>query len=122
MIGKPTDVAPLHKQFMYNAGFVNVQEKIVHIPQNSWPTDKKQKEIGIYQMYNILDAIPSYGIAALTRILGMPRVEAEVLIAAAKAEVQDPANKFYSIACVPSLPPNHIPILRLCSLYFCIVN
>ena len=49
-------------------------------------------------MYSILDAIPSYGIAALTRILGMPRVEAEVLIAAAKIEVQDTNNRFYSIA------------------------
>ena len=49
-------------------------------------------------MYSIIDAIPSYGIAALTRILGMPRIEAEVLIAAAKNEVQDTSNRYYSIA------------------------
>lgn len=97
-LGKHPDVAKLHKQFMVDAGFVNVQEKIVHIPHNSWPVDKKKKEIGIYQMYNLIDAIPSYGLAALTRILGMPRVEAEVLLAAAKTDCQNPENKFYSIA------------------------
>lgn len=44
VLGKQPDVAKLHKQFMINAGFVDVQEKIVHIPQNSWPVDKKKRE------------------------------------------------------------------------------
>ncbi|KAI5805294.1 putative methyltransferase [Peziza echinospora] len=98
MVGRMPDVAQLHKGMMIDAGFVNVQERIIHIPQNTWPEDKNQKVLGAYLMYSIIDAIPSYGIAALTRILGMPRVEAEVLIAAAKNEVQDTRNRFYSIA------------------------
>ena len=56
--------------------------------------------MGIYQMYNLMDAIPSYGLAALTRVLGMSRTEAEVMLATAKSDVQDPANRYYSIACV----------------------
>lgn len=43
-MGKKPDCAELHKQWMTDAGFVNVQEKVVHIPQNSWPVNQKKKE------------------------------------------------------------------------------
>ncbi|KAF8459795.1 S-adenosyl-L-methionine-dependent methyltransferase [Kalaharituber pfeilii] len=96
-LGKHSNPAALHKQWMIDAGFINVQEKIVHLPQNPWPADKREKELGAYVMYFILESIPSYGTAALTRILGMQRVEAEALLASARRDVQDTSNKFYSI-------------------------
>ena len=43
-LGKLPDVAHMHKDWMADAGFINVQEKIVNVPQNSWPEGKKEKE------------------------------------------------------------------------------
>lgn len=96
-IGKPAEVAPLHRRWMIEAGFTNVTERLERIPSNPWPKDRKLKELGYYHMHNLIDAMDSYGLAPLTRILGMERVEAEVLIAAARAEIRSKKNHFYSV-------------------------
>ncbi|KAI5797327.1 TAM domain methyltransferase [Peziza echinospora] len=100
-IGKTAEVAHLHRRWMVEAGFVNVTERLERIPSSPWPKDKKLKELGHYHMHNLLDAMDSYGLAPLTRILGMERVEAEVLLAAARAEIRDRKNHFYTV-----VPPN----------------
>ncbi|KAF8460921.1 S-adenosyl-L-methionine-dependent methyltransferase [Kalaharituber pfeilii] len=97
LIGKQAEVAHLHRKWMIDAGFVNVTERLARIPSSPWPRDKKLKELGYYHMHNLIDAIDSYGIAPLTRILGMERVAAEVLLAGARAEIRNKKNHWYSV-------------------------
>lgn len=97
LIGKQAEVAHLHRGWMIQAGFTNVTERLERIPSNPWPKDKKLKELGYYHMHNLVDAMDSYGLAPLTRILGMERVEAEVLIASARAEIRNRKNHYYSV-------------------------
>lgn len=97
VIGKPADVAHLHKQGMVDAGFINVKERVEVVPYSAWPADKKARLLGMYHMHSIIDAIHSYGLAPLVRILGMPRTEAEVLLATARAEVMNPNMRLYSL-------------------------
>lgn len=97
LIGKQAEVAHLHRGWMIEAGFVNVTERLERIPSNPWPKDKKLKELGYYHMHNLVDAMDAYGLAPLTRILGMERVEAEVLIAGARAEIRNRKNHYYSV-------------------------
>lgn len=97
MIGKQAEVAHLHRRWMIEAGFTNVTERLERIPSSPWPKDKKLKELGYYHMHNLLDAMDSYGLAPLTRILGMERVEAEVLLAAARTEIRNKKNHFYTV-------------------------
>ncbi|KAF8457131.1 methyltransferase LaeA-like protein [Terfezia claveryi] len=97
LIGKQAEVAHLHRGLMIQAGFTNVTERLERIPSSPWPKDKKLKELGYYHMHNLVDAMDSYGLAPLTRILQMERVEAEVLIAAARAEIRNRKNHYYSV-------------------------
>lgn len=45
-LGLPLNSAVTVKQVLENAGYVDVVEVIYKWPMNSWPADKKMKEIG----------------------------------------------------------------------------
>ena len=47
------DVAPNMKKWMEEAGFVNVQEKIVRVAVGKWPKDKPQKELGAWNQLRL---------------------------------------------------------------------
>ncbi len=46
--GRPLDSPKFYKQQLEDAGFVNVVELIYKWPSNSWPRDRKHKELGTY--------------------------------------------------------------------------
>jgi hypothetical protein len=45
--GCPLDSAKSYKTQLETAGFVDVVERVYYWPQNTWPKDKKYKELGM---------------------------------------------------------------------------
>ncbi|TGZ76702.1 S-adenosyl-L-methionine-dependent methyltransferase [Ascodesmis nigricans] len=66
--------ASMMKECMEKAGFVDIVAKTLHIPWGPWPKNKKLKELGAYFA---LTGFEAYGLAAMTRGLGMDEVEAK---------------------------------------------
>jgi hypothetical protein len=55
----------------------------------TWPKDKKLKELGMYQMENMIMAIEAFTLALFTRVLNWTFEECQVLMAGTKNEFRN---------------------------------
>jgi hypothetical protein len=78
-LGRPSVVGETLVKYAKDAGFVDVQIKTLKQPFGPWPKDKRLKQLGAMMMLNCQTAFHAYGLAALTRILGMNVEEADAL-------------------------------------------
>ncbi|KAF1840194.1 S-adenosyl-L-methionine-dependent methyltransferase [Cucurbitaria berberidis CBS 394.84] len=82
------------RQRMIDAGFVDVQEKVVKVPIGPWPKDPRMKEIGRYQRENMTMGIEPYTLGFFGKVLGWSEAECRVLIAKV---IDDVRNKDYHL-------------------------
>ncbi len=61
-----------------------------------WPKDKTQKEVGAYQLQNMLDETTSYGMAHFTRVLGWSVEEYQVLVAGVRNQLRNNKLRLYA--------------------------
>ena len=79
-----------YRKWMEEAGFVNVKEYVYTFPINPWPKDEKLKDLGMWEMTNILEGLEGFCMALFTKYLGWSREELEVFLAEVRKDVQDP--------------------------------
>lgn len=94
--GRQMNVGPLHKGRLEAAGFVDVVEDRRKVPLSPWPRDPKLKELGRYMQVQMLDAVESYGLAPLTRVLGWDTTRVQVLIAGVRQDLRNRSYHMYS--------------------------
>ncbi|KAK0636396.1 S-adenosyl-L-methionine-dependent methyltransferase [Bombardia bombarda] len=70
-------------------GFVNITQLQYHWPSNSWPRDKKLKEIGLWTNTNVSSGMDTFILAYATRILGWSNEQVQVLAAQARKDLND---------------------------------
>ena len=80
MCGKRMDASADHSIWLQEAGFVDINEKILKWPINRWPRDRQMKEIGTWSLANTLDALEAMSIAPYTRILGWSQEAVQALL------------------------------------------
>ncbi|KAG0126685.1 S-adenosyl-L-methionine-dependent methyltransferase [Tuber indicum] len=85
-MGQEFKIAASLDQFILDAGFDKVRHEEMKVPLGTWPADKKQKEIGAFLLLTTEHAFEAFGMALLTRALGMGIPEVQELITAAKRE------------------------------------
>lgn len=90
-----------YKQYLINAGFVDVDEKVVWCPGSPWPADPKHKEIGWFMMENILGMIDAHG--KFLESAGLSPVEIEELCAEARRDARNLGIHWFIPVCVPQL-------------------
>jgi hypothetical protein len=56
------------------------------IPLGTWPTEKKQKDMGAYLAFTADSGFEAFGVAMFTRVLGMSSKEISDIIEGAKRE------------------------------------
>lgn len=88
-IDKPLRVAADQRQHLIDAGFEGVTESVYRLPFGTWPKDPKLKEIGRYQLAQMLQAVDSASPAIFTRILTSDTARLERLTTVAKKEFLD---------------------------------
>lgn len=74
-LGRPLDVAPLHKDRLARAGFVDVVERQLKWPIGAWPRDKHHKELGYWCQANLDVGAEGLLMALMTRGMGWSREE-----------------------------------------------
>ncbi|KAK1081943.1 hypothetical protein LTR33_004274 [Friedmanniomyces endolithicus] len=81
-LGRPmgSDVSESYKEWMREAGFVDIQTKMFMWPINSWPKDPYWKELGRWNQVNILEGLEGFCLALLTRGLGWRKEEVDVFV------------------------------------------
>jgi SAM-dependent methyltransferase len=88
-LGRPANSAELYKSQLEAAGFVDVVEKKYIWPSNRWPKDRKLKELGMWQLENIISGLEGFSVAMFTRILGWTKLEVDVFLAKVRNEMKD---------------------------------
>lgn len=81
-------------QWMRDAGFKNVVEKVIQMPINSWPRGEKNKVLGVYFLADALEGVGAVSMAVLTRN-GMTTEEVDSMAAEIKSEMKDRSCHVY---------------------------
>ncbi|PWW76808.1 S-adenosyl-L-methionine-dependent methyltransferase [Tuber magnatum] len=95
-LGQEFKIASSLDRFILDAGFDKVHHEETKIPLGTWPAEKKQKEMGAFLLLTTENAFEAFGMALLTRSLGMGIPEVEELITAAKRESRSKKTHTYS--------------------------
>jgi hypothetical protein len=74
-------------ELLQGAGFAVMDNTKLKLPLGSWPADKKFKELGLWWGVVARTGFEAYGLALLTRALGMEVDEVKKLTGQCEAEV-----------------------------------
>ena len=69
--GKEIMIAPLIRNMIEEAGFVDVVEKQYKWPLGEWPVDRKLKDIGRWNMKHWLEGLEAWTLRLLTQHCGV---------------------------------------------------
>ena len=72
--GKNIMIAPLIKNMVEEAGFVDVEEKQYKWPIGEWPVDRKLKDIGRWNLQHWLEGLESWTLRLLTQYCGVSQL------------------------------------------------
>lgn len=88
-LGRPADSAKDYKEQLIQAGFENVVEIQYVWPQNSWPQNRKLKELGMWMVENFSSDLSGLSLAVFTRALGWTQDELEVFLTDVRKSMKD---------------------------------
>ncbi|EEQ90671.2 TAM domain methyltransferase [Blastomyces dermatitidis ER-3] len=95
-VGKELGVEGSWKQWMEQAGFVDVEEVVFKVPLSPWPQDPRLKELGRYQATHVQEMVRSYSLALFTRVLGWSKDELDVLLWAVGNDLRNRGTHLYT--------------------------
>lgn len=79
--GRPLTMAENLKKWYIECGFVDVQEKVVKLPINTWPRNPEIKALGKWWAENLSAGLQGFSLALLSRVNGWTKDEIEVCLA-----------------------------------------
>lgn len=88
-INRRLDIAPELASLVREAGFVDVVETKIRWPFGVWPKRKDYKELGIMGKVILESGLEAYGLALMTRVLGMEAGEVKALCEEVKGNLKD---------------------------------
>ncbi len=84
---RPLQMADKLKTWMTEAGFVDVQEKVVKLPINSWPRNPELKVLGKWWAENLLMGMEGFSLGLLSRVLGWSKDQIEEYLITVRAGI-----------------------------------
>lgn len=94
-MGRNCTWATEYKRWMEEAGFVNVQQLLFKLPINTWPKDRTLKELGKWNLINMVDGLEGYTVRPFTKVLGMSVQECEDLMTEVRKDLHNKAIHSY---------------------------
>jgi len=88
-LGRTYRIARHSKEWMEEAGFKDVQERLFKVPINGWSSDPKMKEIGQYYAMATEQGLEGYCLYLLIQIEKWDYTEVQVLISKARKAIRD---------------------------------
>ncbi|KAI2635243.1 S-adenosyl-L-methionine-dependent methyltransferase [Xylaria nigripes] len=81
--------------WLREAGFTDVDERMMQLPMCAWPNNQRDRDIGAANEENVRMLLSSLAIYPFTQYLGLSITEFHVLVAKARSEAANPAVKPY---------------------------
>jgi len=88
-MGLDIDVPTKFKRLLEDAGYDSVTEEIFDLPMGDWPQDRRMKEVGRYQRFQLIQGLGGIATALLTRFGGWSKPQIEVFLAGVRREAND---------------------------------
>ncbi|OTB19826.1 hypothetical protein K445DRAFT_52762, partial [Daldinia sp. EC12] len=79
--------------WMRQAGFTEVEERMIPLPMCGWSDNPREFDIGVHNQENVRLLLGSLALYPFTELLNMTITEFHVLVAQARAEASNPALK-----------------------------
>lgn len=90
MVDRPLRIAHKMADWMREAGFVDVQERVTKVPLNPWPKDRELKTLGVWSQTNWLDGLAGFTYTPFgARGLGWTQEEMEVFLVDVRKSIKD---------------------------------
>ncbi|KAF4450828.1 hypothetical protein F53441_6099 [Fusarium austroafricanum] len=80
---------------MQAAGFVNVTERIFHVPLGTWPKNQVLKTVGLYWRTILTDGLQAIALGPMSRGMGWSREEIEVFLVDVRRAYSDNTALLY---------------------------
>jgi hypothetical protein len=80
---------PKLERWVRNAGFANVRCKKFTLPIGSWAKQRRQKEIGLLNLAQLLDGLEAFSLRCFCQVLGWERDEVLGLLEKVREEFMD---------------------------------
>ncbi|KAK7537997.1 S-adenosyl-L-methionine-dependent methyltransferase [Phyllosticta citricarpa] len=87
-IGRTLQPGQHLERWMKDAGFTNVQSRLIKLPLGAWPKDGTLKQIGAFNMVQTYEGLEAFILAIFTRVLGWTADEVQVFLAQARADLK----------------------------------
>ena len=110
--------SPKHlKAWMLDAGFIDVEEHILKLPVGLWPKDKRLKNIGLFEMVNMIEGLGSLSMMLFTRALKWSPEEVELFLMDVRKDVKDSKiHSYYNLlVCISIGQGFHVLLTALLS-------
>jgi hypothetical protein len=88
-VGIDLAVAQKFKGMMEAAGFEEVTEKVFDLPLGDWMEDRRMKEVGSFQRFQMVEGIHGIAFGLLTRVGGWTPQAVEAFLAGVRREMKD---------------------------------
>ncbi|KKY18374.1 putative methyltransferase [Phaeomoniella chlamydospora] len=93
--GKPLKSAQNFVDYAKDAGFDDVQSKVIRVPVGPWAKGSKNKQLGVYYREQFLNSVEPFTLALYTRVLNYTADEARIIIAKVKHDLANPKAHVY---------------------------
>ncbi|PUU77958.1 S-adenosyl-L-methionine-dependent methyltransferase [Tuber borchii] len=93
--GRPFDITDDVYGWLGLAGFTDLQERNLRAPIGPWPKDPIEKEIGKYNLLNLLEGMDGFTTALLTRYLEWKPIEVQAFYGNLRNEMTSPKIHSY---------------------------
>jgi hypothetical protein len=108
-LGPDLLAAEKNAQYLRDAGFVNVEERVFKVPIGTWPRNKKLKMVGLYGRMMIYDGLEGNSLGPFTRGLGWTPDEVQVfLVDVRRALLDNSVHAYLPFHCIFGQKPLNI--------------
>ena len=80
---------------MHAAGFINVTERIFHVPLGTWPKNQVLKTVGLYWRTILNDGVQAIALGPMSRGMGWSREQIEVFLVSVRRAYCDNTALLY---------------------------
>ncbi|KAK5657495.1 hypothetical protein OQA88_3067 [Cercophora sp. LCS_1] len=87
-IGREPNPGPQLQKWVEEAGFENITHEKFVVPLGPWPRDKKLKDVGMFNMANILGGLEAFSLRLFIGVLGWEKEEVLVLTSQVRKELK----------------------------------
>ncbi|MCJ1380625.1 Secondary metabolism regulator lae1 [Xylographa soralifera] len=91
---KPIAYLPATRQTLQIQGFVDIEETIIRLPVNSWPTDPHERDIGRWYNLGLCEGLEAISLGPFTRVYQWPAEDVRKLVGEVKTAI---CNKKYHV-------------------------